>query len=326
MMPPVMQSDAQPLCPTAEPMPQWDALPEDIPCPRCEYNLRMLPQPRCPECGLKFAWAEVIESAKLAAICPHFEYQWRQRPVRSFLWTVWQLVRPWRFWQGLPLSVPPRIVSLLVFLLTLVIALQILSAGVDFAAHAAGILQIPAQYRARRTTAFWARLVVRGWYAEETDGERVLRRAVVLPAFAGVSWLCFSLFWQTRRRFKLARPLRARLIILSLALCLLIWHLVHALQTLAQAACSLAAWWPRPLYLFTADLASLAGLCAFYVSLGYGLKRHARVERAWSMVGLIAALQITLILFIVVFSAVQFDNADNPVSRTLRHVLPYVTP
>lgn len=32
----------------------------DVPCPRCEYNLRGLTQPRCPECGQMFDPLEVL--------------------------------------------------------------------------------------------------------------------------------------------------------------------------------------------------------------------------------------------------------------------------
>ncbi len=38
----------------------------EVPCPRCEYNLRGLTVPRCPECGLTFEWNEVPEFKKAA--------------------------------------------------------------------------------------------------------------------------------------------------------------------------------------------------------------------------------------------------------------------
>ncbi len=31
----------------------------DVPCPKCEYNLRGLTVPRCPECGEEFDWEEI---------------------------------------------------------------------------------------------------------------------------------------------------------------------------------------------------------------------------------------------------------------------------
>ena len=40
--------------------PDWDSIPDEILCPLCEYNLRGIPEPRCPECGFKFEWDEVL--------------------------------------------------------------------------------------------------------------------------------------------------------------------------------------------------------------------------------------------------------------------------
>ena len=46
-----------------EPAPDRDVLACDVFCPRCRYNLRGLPGPRCPECGLTFPpeqWASGV--------------------------------------------------------------------------------------------------------------------------------------------------------------------------------------------------------------------------------------------------------------------------
>jgi hypothetical protein len=32
---------------------------EDVPCPKCGYNLRGLTVPRCPECGFQFEWTDL---------------------------------------------------------------------------------------------------------------------------------------------------------------------------------------------------------------------------------------------------------------------------
>jgi len=34
-------------------------LDEDLPCPQCQYNLRGLMVPRCPECGFAFHWSDL---------------------------------------------------------------------------------------------------------------------------------------------------------------------------------------------------------------------------------------------------------------------------
>ena len=41
--------------------PDWDAIRHDVPCPLCDYNLRGLRDPRCPECGYQFEWPEVLD-------------------------------------------------------------------------------------------------------------------------------------------------------------------------------------------------------------------------------------------------------------------------
>jgi hypothetical protein len=43
--------------------PDWSAIGETIRCPLCGYDLRGLPQPRCPECGRTFEWADLLDPA-----------------------------------------------------------------------------------------------------------------------------------------------------------------------------------------------------------------------------------------------------------------------
>lgn len=44
---------------TNEPQPPTSGIDEDIPCPKCQYNLRGLTVPRCPECGFHFEWKDL---------------------------------------------------------------------------------------------------------------------------------------------------------------------------------------------------------------------------------------------------------------------------
>jgi len=115
---------------------------QDVPCPSCRYNLRMLHAPRCPECGLVFRWQALLgvrcprcdaslETADGAA-CPHcrldlnwprlldaasfrdrrlFEYTYH--PVRTAFRTWGSILRPRRFWDCLPLESPPAIQRLI---------------------------------------------------------------------------------------------------------------------------------------------------------------------------------------------------------------------
>jgi len=72
--------------------PVWASISRDILCPLCDYNLRGLAEPRCPECGYQFDWPTVLDP-KLRTHPYLFEVH-PERNVRSFLQT---LVRNFRF-------------------------------------------------------------------------------------------------------------------------------------------------------------------------------------------------------------------------------------
>ena len=66
-------------------------------CPLCDYDLRGLTEPRCPECGFAFTWAELADDQRNA----HrylFEHA-RQHRLRAFWRTYWRTCRPRRFWR-----------------------------------------------------------------------------------------------------------------------------------------------------------------------------------------------------------------------------------
>ncbi len=79
--------------------PDWEAIDFDLLCSRCGYNLRMLPQPRCPECGLEFDWRDVLDASAWRSKFL-FEHHWQTRPAQSWLRTTWAGLRPFRFWRS----------------------------------------------------------------------------------------------------------------------------------------------------------------------------------------------------------------------------------
>ena len=85
--------------------PDWDAVTFDVLCSRCGYNLRTLTRPLCTECGLEFDWAEMLDQAAFQTDFL-FEQKWRERPIRSWLATVWRSFRPRRFWSEVSLHAP----------------------------------------------------------------------------------------------------------------------------------------------------------------------------------------------------------------------------
>jgi hypothetical protein len=79
--------------------PNWDTLKEDLKCPLCDYNLRGLAEPRCPECGFQFTWQELLDAER-----DRHQYLFEDHPKRniwSFWKTFWNDCRPRRFWREL---------------------------------------------------------------------------------------------------------------------------------------------------------------------------------------------------------------------------------
>ncbi len=81
------------------PGPDWSAIEHPVPCPLCDYDLRGLREPRCPECDGRFEWSEVVD--------PHRQehpYLFEHHPERNW-WslrrTAWGACRPRAFWTSL---------------------------------------------------------------------------------------------------------------------------------------------------------------------------------------------------------------------------------
>ena len=111
----------------------------DLSCPACRYNLRALRMPRCPECGGVFRWQALLGlccprcGERLGAVdgdaCPvcsvplnwqlllesaqprHADqtYEYQDRPLRAMLGTWWTVRRPRRFWERIPIELPPNV-------------------------------------------------------------------------------------------------------------------------------------------------------------------------------------------------------------------------
>lgn len=95
--------------------PDWDAIEEDIHCPLCEYNLRGLTVPRCPECGYQFDWPELLDPTKRL-----HSYLFEHHPERNFK-SFWQTaigsLMPRTFWRKLRPQQPSNVRRLLQYAL-----------------------------------------------------------------------------------------------------------------------------------------------------------------------------------------------------------------
>lgn len=79
--------------------PDWATRSEEIRCPLCEYNLRGLRDPRCPECGYSFIWSLLLDPANRKH--PYLFERHPEMNLRSFLKTAIGGLRPRRFWTSL---------------------------------------------------------------------------------------------------------------------------------------------------------------------------------------------------------------------------------
>jgi hypothetical protein len=87
-------------------------------CPLCAYSLRGLAEvaePRCPECGYRFTWRELLLTRQ--NLHPYLFEHHKPGHVVSFFATLWRGMRPRKFWEGLNPAHAVRPGRLLVYLL-----------------------------------------------------------------------------------------------------------------------------------------------------------------------------------------------------------------
>ena len=101
--------------PTAvtETAPDWSMLAGDVACPLCDYNLRGLSVPRCPECGYAFAWPDLFDPTRRRH--PWLFEHHPERNVRSFVRTWLNNLWPPRLWKSLNPAQRSRPVRLVVY-------------------------------------------------------------------------------------------------------------------------------------------------------------------------------------------------------------------
>src|SRR3954462_7960402 len=88
-----------------------------IHCPMCEYDLRGQVEPRCPECGYRFAWEELRDPTR--RLHPYLFEHHPERNGWSLCRTFLGSLRPRRFWAQLHPAQPSRPRRLVVYWLVL---------------------------------------------------------------------------------------------------------------------------------------------------------------------------------------------------------------
>ena len=91
----------------------WETQKEELHCPLCDYNLRGLSQPRCPECGFQFSWQELLDAQRITH--PYlFEY-YPKNNIWSFRKTYWNDHFANSFWKELSPANAVRKMRLLIY-------------------------------------------------------------------------------------------------------------------------------------------------------------------------------------------------------------------
>lgn len=96
---------------TPDAPPDWSTVKEEISCPLCEYSLRGLVESRCPECGYRFIWREMLDPS--VRLHPYLFEHHPERNLWSLRKTFVGSLRPKRFWNSIhPVqpSMPKRLV------------------------------------------------------------------------------------------------------------------------------------------------------------------------------------------------------------------------
>jgi hypothetical protein len=287
-----------------EPTPDWSIVLDDIPCPRCGYNLRELTSARCPECGLEFVWSAVIAAARHQTDSRLFEYQWQRRPVRSFAGTAVRLVAPWKFWREVPITLPVRVRSLCLQVgLACLIAMALLEAT-GLAVYLAQTHRMWYSSGVGRFTGpvefFWKATLQ--FPLLETTWISGLELLSPLLAFGVMAWLAIPVFWQTRRNYRIRQDVILRTVLYPLITLILVWCSAYSVLALLrdcgpwQRSWNQNQWWDwaKPEY-----VGSCLALPLFYSGMGFAWRRYLQVRRGWGLVILVSLLQEMMLIAVM---------------------------
>ena len=171
----------------------------EILCPLCDYDLRAVTEPRCPECGYAFTWKELSDPA--LRLHPYAFEHHPERNVSSFRQTLLAGLRPWRFWRTLFPTQPSRPRRLVLYWVLCAIAIHA-PLALQYARQA-----VRYQWNAHDSRARYAKMpieAIRDWYAPwvlKNYGSVQNYHDTELPL-----WPSPRAAWQTWRHMRYAWP------------------------------------------------------------------------------------------------------------------------
>jgi hypothetical protein len=153
--------------------------PADLYCPLCDYDLRGLAEPRCPECGHRFEWRDFTDPERKHH--PYLFEHHRRRRLRSFVRTLLASAGPRRFWLTLRPTQPSYPGRLLLYwlLANLLLPLAVVALFVSTA-----LANVPEQMRqraAKRSEYRW--LISPGGQRQNSYGTHLLNRGVTADRY-----------------------------------------------------------------------------------------------------------------------------------------------
>ena len=293
--------------------PNWETLAVELRCPRCGYDIRLLPQPRCPECGLPFRWEEVIAAAAHRSRGVLFDERWPEQRMRAFFGTLVRALLPIRMWRQRRLDACPERKALLALALGLALfhiaALSLLS--VVWYVHAA-VWYWP------KGCPVWGSV----WYPWLDFVGGSAKVTAFLGALGLVMWLATLALWRTLRR-ALVRPVQVARVVLLAWAGMLGWRLV---VEWGFALASMGTWLARGATITDPWLWSIATCVPFAVfglSLASGFRRYLRLNRGWAdaLLALLLAVAIIVAAWYAV-SVYVYDDLKNPFTEVAEAAWP----
>ena len=126
-------------------------------CPKCGYDQSgeiatwesVCPlNGRCPECGLEFGWADVLDPSRveLAWYVEHAKTPWQM--VRRTIPTLWYLLFPNRYWRRLGMEAPRSVKRYVLWVGAMMLGLHLISAGALVATSHVYVLNMNASTQA----------------------------------------------------------------------------------------------------------------------------------------------------------------------------------
>ena len=255
-----LRGQTEPICPACGLTFDWRvAVPvHGLRCPSCDYHLYGLQDQRCPECGTNFTWNNVLD-LHIRRQKGLFEYQWRKRPIRSFFRT-WRLAaRPKRLWTEFDMHDPPRLLPLLMLLVSAILTLNALRALIIASSRAFA----PWRPRARSLTEFLAD------FGESFVSSSALELLGVALIYFAAMLGGFLVLQQTLRRYRIKRMHLIRVCTLCLPLGWCLVFLGMMVVFLLDVHSDLPGWIVLAIGLGQATW-SMRQACAHYLRIPHG--------------------------------------------------------